>query len=68
LPKKKTVFPKKKIVSPKKKIISSKKTAKNAVTPTKPSTLPITTLNQAKPVAQDPATASSSNPSRPIEA
>ncbi len=67
LPKKKTVFPKK-IVSPKKKIISRKKTAKNAATPTKPSTPLMTTLNQAEPVAQDPAAASSSNPSRPTEA
>ena len=56
------------MVSPKKKIISYKKTAKNAITPIKPSTPPITTLNQAKPVTQDPTTTSSSNPSRPIEA
>jgi len=68
LPKKKTVLPKKKIVSPKKKIISRKKTAKNAATPTKLSTPPMTTPNQAEPVAQDPAAASSSNPSRPTEA
>jgi len=60
LPKKKTVLPKKKIVSQKKKIISCKKTAKNAATPTKLSTLPITTPNQTKPVTQDPTTTSSS--------
>ena len=36
--------------------------------PIKPSTLPMTTVNQAEPIAQDPAATSSSNPSRPIEA
>jgi hypothetical protein len=45
LPKKKTVFSKKKIILPKKKTISYKNTAKNTITPIKPSTLPITTVN-----------------------
>ena len=64
---KKSTLPKKSPL-PKKKTVSSKKTTKNAATPTKPPTPPVTMPNQTEPVAQDPAAASSSDPSRPIEA
>ena len=58
----------KKSTLPKQKTVSRKKTTKNAATPTKPPTPPVTMPNQTEPVAQDPAAASSSDPSRPTEA
>ena len=53
---------------PKKKTVSNKIITKNAATPIKPTTSPMTIPNQTKPIAQNPTTASSSNPSRPIKA